>query len=94
MTARINESKTLVKDISCDCKCKFNTAIYHSNKKCQYKCKKYHMCKKDYSWNPSNYICENTRHLKCIVDDSVIMCDEVKNFTDSVSTNMTNSIIL
>ena len=39
-------------------------------------------CKKNYSLNPS----------KRIVDDSVIVCDEIKNFPDSVSTNVTNPI--
>ena len=33
MIARINEAKTLVKYISCDCKCKFNTITCNSNQK-------------------------------------------------------------
>ena len=33
MIARINEAKTLVKHISCDCKCKFNSTTCNSNKK-------------------------------------------------------------
>ena len=33
MITRINKAKTLVKHISCDCKCKFNSTTYNSNKK-------------------------------------------------------------
>ena len=52
---RIYEAKTFLKHISCDCKCKFNSATCISNQKwnndtCQWKCKKYCVCKKDYSW--------------------------------------------
>ena len=51
---RINEAKTLVKCISCDCKCRFDSTTCNSNLKwnngkCQCECKKYHTCKKDYS---------------------------------------------
>ena len=75
MIAMINEAKTLVKHISCDCKCKFNSATCDSNQKwnnetCQCECKKYPMCKKDYSWNPSTCIYENGKYLKGNVDDS------------------------
>ena len=28
---KINEAKTLIKHISCDCKCKFNSTACHSN---------------------------------------------------------------
>ena len=31
MITRINEAKTLVKHISCDCKCKFNSTTFNSN---------------------------------------------------------------
>ena len=74
---RITEAKTLVKHISCDWKCKFNSTIYNSNKKwdndkfqCKYK--KHRVCEEDYSWNPSASICENCKYLKGIIDDSVI----------------------
>ena len=49
--------------------------------------------KKDYSWNPtSTYICENSWYLQSIVHDSVIVCDEILNVTNSISTNVTNTI--
>ena len=43
MTTRINEAKTLLKHISCDCKCKFDSTGCNSNQKwnndkCQWKC--------------------------------------------------------
>ena len=39
-----NEAKAMAEHISCDCKCKFNSAICNSNQKwnnktCQYECK-------------------------------------------------------
>ena len=50
------------------------------------------MCKKDYSCNPSTCVCEYSRYLVSIADDSVIVCDEIMSFTESVSTNVTNTI--
>ena len=78
-----NEAKTMIKRISCDCKCKFNSTTCYSNKKCnsktcQCKCKNYHKRKKDYGWNPSTSICENSKYLKSIADTSVIVCDEIQ----------------
>ena len=47
---------------------------------------KYHTCKKDFNWNPSACVCENSRYLKSI------MCDEIINVPYSVETNVTNTI--
>ena len=33
MTMRINKVKTLLKHISCDCKCKFKSLTFNSNQK-------------------------------------------------------------
>ena len=52
----------------------------------------YHMCKKDYSWNPSICFCENSRHLKSFADNLAIVCDEVVHVMDNVSPNVTNTI--
>ena len=41
--------------------------------KCE--CNNYRKCKKDYSWNPSTFICENDKYLKSIADTSVIEFD-------------------
>ena len=97
MITKIYGAKTLIKHISCDCKSKFNGATCNSNQKwnnnkCQYECKNYHTCKKDYSWNPSTCICENSRYLKSIADNSVILCDEIINNTESAPTIVTNTI--
>ena len=53
---RINESKTLTKHISYECKCKCygrncNSDQWWNNDKCQCECKKRHVCEKDYVWN-------------------------------------------
>ena len=67
MITNKNEAKVMTEHISCDCKCKFDSSIYNLNKKwnnrtCQCRCKNYHMCMKDYSWNPSTCICENSKY--------------------------------
>ena len=77
-----NESKVLTKDIPCKCKCKLDERKRNSNQKwnndnCQYKCKKHHICEKDYIWNPATCSCENGKYLANIMDDSVITCDEI-----------------
>ena len=53
---------------------------------------KFLRCKKDYSWNPSTCICENSRYLKSTGDDSVSVCDEIINISNSVSTALKNTI--
>ena len=82
MITGINESKTLTKHISCECKCRFdgrkcNSDQWWNNDKCWCECKKHHICEKDYVWNPATCNCENGKYLASIMDDSAIMCDEV-----------------
>ena len=77
-----NEAKAMAEHISCECKCKFNNTIWNSdqkwnNKTCQWECKNYSKCKKDYSWNPSTCICKNSKYLESIADTSVSMWDEI-----------------
>ena len=79
---RINESKTLTKHISCECKCKFDGRKCNSNQKwnngkCRCKCKKHHFCEKDFVWNPATCSCKNGKHLASITDDSVITHGEI-----------------
>ena len=87
----------MTEHISWDCKCKFNSAICNSNRKwnnkaCQCECKNYRKCKRDYSWNPSTCIFENSKYLKSIADTSVTECDEIIIVMDIVSTKKTNTI--
>ena len=42
--------------------------------------------KKDYTWNPATYSCENGEHVTSSIDDSVVRCDEIANVAHSVST--------
>ena len=82
MITGINESKTLTKHISCECKCKFDKTKYNlnqwwNNNKCGCECKKHPLCEKDYVWNTTVCICENGKYLASIMDDSVITCDEI-----------------
>ena len=51
MIANKNEAKTMTKHISCDCKCKFNSATCNSNREwnnetCLCACKNYRICQK------------------------------------------------
>ena len=48
---------------------------------------------KDYSWNLSTCICENGKFLKSIANTSIIVCDEITNAVDSVSTIVTKTIL-
>ena len=48
--------------------------------------------KKDYSWNPSTCICENSKYFKGIANTSVIEYDETTTVLDIVSTKKTNTI--
>ena len=97
MITNKNETKTISKHISCDCKCKFNSTACNlnqkwNNKTCQCVCKNYHECKKDYRRNPSTCTCENSKYLKSIADTSIIACDEIIHAMDITSTKMTNTI--
>ena len=109
MITGINESKTLAKHISCECKCKFdrrkcNSYEWWNNDKCRCECKKRHICKKDYVWNPATCNCENGKYLASIMDDSDIIFDEVKeadaesndetNFNEKATCKMQNFYIL
>ena len=92
MITGINESKLLIKHISCECKCKFDGKNMNSNQKwnndkCWCECKKHHICEKDYIWNPSSCSCGNGKYLANIIDDSVIMCDEILEGMKTVPTN-------
>ena len=66
MITGINESKTLTKHTSCECKCIFGGRKCNSNQcwnndKCRCECKKYHICEKDYIWNPATCSCKNVK---------------------------------
>ena len=72
MITGINESKTLKKDISCECKYEFDGAQCKSNQwwnnnKCRCECKKIHTCKKDYIWNSAKRISENGKYLASMI---------------------------
>ena len=80
MITGVNESKTLTKHISCECKCKFDGRKCYSgqwwkNDKCRCECKKRHVCDKNCVWNPATCSCENEKYLANIIDDSVIIFD-------------------
>ena len=71
-----------------------NSVVQHiiqiKNGQCE--CKNYSTCKKDYSWNPSTCICEDSKYLKNCADTSVIEFDAIITVIDILSTKETNAI--
>ena len=68
MFTGINESKTLAKHISCECKCRFDIRKFNSDQwwnddKCRCECKKRHVYEKVCIWNPATCSCENLKYL-------------------------------
>ena len=99
MITGIIESKTLIKHISCKCKCKFNGRNCNSNQwwnsdKCCCECKKRHVCEKDYIWNPTTCNYENGKYLANIMDDSAIMCDYINEKKNKKKTHTQHFYIL
>ena len=95
MITGINESKTLTKHISCECKCIFdgkNVSQINGGItiNVEVECKKHHICEKDYICNPSTCSCKNGKYLAGIIDDSVITCDEIIEKT--IPTNFNEKI--
>ena len=79
MITGTNESKTLTKHISCECKYRFdgkkcNSDQWSNNDKCQCECKKRHICEKDYIWNPSTCNFKNGKYFASVMDNSAITC--------------------
>ena len=61
----INESKTLTKHISCECKCKFDERGCNSDQ--WWNNDKRHACEKDCVWNPVTCNCENGKYAASIM---------------------------
>ena len=75
MNTGINKSKTLTKNISCECKCIFDGKnVIQINGGITIKVD---VCEKDYAWNPATSNCENGKYLASIMNDSAFIYDEV-----------------
>lgn len=86
---KIIKAKTKMEHILSNSKCKFDSAECNSNQKWNndifwWKCKKYSVCKKDYSLNLSTCTREIGAYFESIVNDSVITCGKIINVTDTV----------
>ena len=80
MITGMNESKILIKNISCECKCKFDGTKYKSNQflnkiKCWCECNNHYIYEKYYVWNPATCNCENGKYLASIM--ASIVFDEI-----------------
>ena len=87
MITGINESKTLMKHMSCECKSKFDGTKCDSKQwwnkdKFWCECKKHNTCANNSIWNPATWNCENGKYLASIMDDSLVICDEVIESSD------------
>ena len=100
MVTRMNDSKILTKDISCECKCRFHGKICNSeqrlnNNKCWCECKKHQVCEKDYMWNHATCTFENGKYLASFMNDLTITYDEIidakaKSNNEEVKTILAN----
>ena len=96
MITGINESKTLRKHISCECKCNFDGTKCKSNQwwitiSVDVNVKKQYICEKDYVWNSATCNCDNGKYLASSIDDSMITCPEVmKSCEEEIKTIPTN----
>ena len=97
VTTGINKStKTSTKDISCECKCKFdgrkcNSDQWWNNDKNGCKSKKRHVYEKDYIWNPATCSCKNRKYLASIMNDSAITSDKIiDSYDEETKTIPTN----
>ena len=88
---RINGSKRLIKYISCECKCKCNSATFNCNQKWNNK-----TCQCDVKFNIGAkrimagilaYALVRIANLKCITDYSKIVYNEIIYVMDILSTN-------
>ena len=84
--------KNFNKNISCDCKCRFNGEKFNSHQwwntdKCWCDCKNCHVCEKDYSLNFSRDSCKNTKYWASIMNDSAITCDEITEMDTETKSN-------
>ena len=94
MITNKNEATGMKEHISCNCKCKFNSTTWNlnqkwNNKTCQCEFKNSRMYKKDYCYNPTTCIWENSKYLKSITDTSVTECVEIIIAMDTLSTKKT-----
>ena len=91
-----DKDKSQTKDISSECKYKFDGKDIVQIKggitiNFDVSVKKIHVCQKDYVWNPAASICENEKYLATIMDDSAIIFDEViKTYDEEIKTILTN----
>ena len=98
MITGINESRTLTKQISSKCNCKFygrkrNLNQKQNNDKCWCECKdlkELRVREKGYFWNPAMCSCKNGKHARSI-GGSVVIFDEIIKETKTIPTKSTST---
>ena len=56
-------------------------------------CKKYHVCEKDYIWNPAKCSCKNGKYLAIIMEDSAIVSDQITELHDKETKTVPSNFI-
>lgn len=90
MIKRINESKTFVKHIPCECRREFDDRNCNSKNKteqckCQCECKRpitHWKCEEEYVWNPSTCACECDKD--CEIGEHLKECECTMSLVDDV----------
>ena len=96
MITKINETKTLIKHISCNYKFKFDNTTCNLNQKwnnetCQYEYNNIVNAQKNIIEILANAF-ENGKNSKSIVDESVIVCYEIIDITTNVPKIVRNTL--
>ena len=93
MIIRKNVPKTLKEHKPCKCKCEFESnkcnlnQIWNSIKCwCELKTPGKNVCEKGYIWNSAKCSIKNSWYAESIIGESLIMCDESIEKTESIMT--------
>ena len=92
MIIGINKSRTLIKHVSCKCKCKMVENVIYTKigltirVSVGVKIYKNIVYDKGYFWNPVACNSENGKYARSIIGDSVVISDEIIDATNSTST--------
>ena len=92
MIIGMNKSRTLIKHVSCKCKCKMVENVSYTKigltirVSVGAKIQKNIACDKGYFWNPVACNSENGKYTGSIIGDPVVICNEIIDVTNSTST--------
>ena len=87
----------MAKHLSCKCECKYHSKKCNLNQKWNNKCpcecknpEEHRVYKKGYFSNPAKCSCNNGKDIGSIIADSVVICDEIIDTTETIPTERTS----